>query len=62
MTLLGFCLLGLDGGGDRARVEAWLRDRTGCARAIATNQGRVGIYAAVRAAVRTPIVGTLRAE
>ncbi len=52
MTLLSFCLFGSKSGGNREKVEEWLREQSGCARAIATNQGRVGIYAAVKAAVR----------
>ncbi len=52
MTLLGFCALGLQRAGARKRVEEWLRESTGCARAIATNQGRVGLHAAVKAVVR----------
>jgi perosamine synthetase len=51
ISLLGFCLLGAGGSGARASVEDSLRGAAGCARAIATNQGRIGLYAAVKAAV-----------
>ncbi len=51
MTLLGFCLFGSEGAGYRSKVEDWLRAKTGAARAIGTNQGRIGIYAAIKAAV-----------
>ena len=38
--------------GCSGQVAEWLRESTGCARAIATNQGRVGLHAAVKAVVR----------
>ena len=58
-TLLAFCLFGIQEQGYRERVEERLRADTGSARALFTNQGRVGIYAAIKAAVsgnRTGVV------
>ena len=58
-TLLAFCLFGTQEQGYRERVEDRLRAETQSARAVFTNQGRVGIYAAIKAAVsgtRTGIV------
>ena len=50
-ALAGYSLLGIQGSGYRERVEERLRDDTGSANALLTNQGRVGIYAAVKASV-----------
>lgn len=57
--LLAYCLFGMPGSSYRPRVEERLRSDTDSANALLTSQGRVGIYAAVKAAVEGKRTGVV---